>query len=117
MKAVLWNVYGTLLAIPTGDLVFEHPQPLIMEVALDKTIAEFNMWASMSRKPGKPAVYLQHLYSQELLQHKSSVGSERFARRNRNATSSSRARPCALNSRGHQSFEGKSFRESDSFSK
>ena len=25
LKAVLWNVYGTLLAIPFGELVFEHP--------------------------------------------------------------------------------------------
>ena len=42
MRAVLWNVYGTLLAIPGGDLAFEHPQPFVMSSALDKTIQEFN---------------------------------------------------------------------------
>lgn len=78
LKAVLWNVYGTLLAIPTGDLVFEHPQALIMEVALDKVIKEFKMWGSMSRKPGNPADYMKHLYAQELLQHQSFAGSERY---------------------------------------
>jgi FMN phosphatase YigB (HAD superfamily) len=77
IKAVLWNVYGTLLAIPMGELLFEHPQPLIMDVALDKTINEFNMWGSMSRKPGRPAEYMKHLYSQELLQHQSFAGPER----------------------------------------
>ncbi len=62
VRAVLWNVYGTLLAIPTGDLVFEHPTPFIMNNALDKTIQEFKMWASMSRKPGQPSEYLGQIY-------------------------------------------------------
>jgi FMN phosphatase YigB (HAD superfamily) len=62
IKAVLWNVYGTLLAISGGELLFEHPTAFIMETALDKTIQEFNMWASMSRKPGKPADYLKSVY-------------------------------------------------------
>src|SRR3954471_20146208 len=78
LKAVLWNVYGTLLAIPFGELVFEHPQPLIMDVALEKTITEFKMWGSMSRKPGQPSEYMRHLYGQELLQQKASIGGERF---------------------------------------
>ena len=78
LKAVLWNVYGTLLAIPFGELVFEHPQTLLMDVALEKTIAEFKMWASMSRKPGQPAEYMRHLYSHELLQQKAAAGGERF---------------------------------------
>src|SRR4051812_33639056 len=58
VRAVLWNVYGTLLAIPGGELTFEHPTPFVMNVALDKTIQEFKMWASMSRKPGQPADYM-----------------------------------------------------------
>ena len=29
IRAVLWNVYGTLLAIPLGELVFEHPTAFI----------------------------------------------------------------------------------------
>jgi hypothetical protein len=66
IRAVLWNVYGTLLAIPFGELVFEHPQPFVMTMALEKTIAEFKMWASMSRKPGAPSEYMLHLYKTQL---------------------------------------------------
>lgn len=79
VKVVLWNVYGTLLAIPFGELLFEHPTPLIMDVALDKTIEEFKMWGSMSRKPGAPAEYMRHIYSQELLKHRAAgSGGERY---------------------------------------
>jgi hypothetical protein len=66
VRAVLWNVYGTLLAIPFGEPVFEHPQPFVMSMTLEKTIAEFKMWASMSRKPGAPSEYMQHLYTTQL---------------------------------------------------
>jgi FMN phosphatase YigB (HAD superfamily) len=66
IKVVCWNVYGTLLAIPEGELLFEHPQKFIMELALDKTLQEFKMWASMSRKPGQPAEYLGQLYRKGL---------------------------------------------------
>lgn len=62
LRAVLWNVYGTLLRISEGELLFQHPQPIRMEVALDKTIQEFNMWASMTRHPGAPWQYLQEKY-------------------------------------------------------
>jgi len=62
IKAVTWNVYGTLLRITDGDLLFQHPQAIRMEVALDKTIHEFNMWNSMTRKPGKPWEYMQQKY-------------------------------------------------------
>src|SRR5262245_36680068 len=68
VRAVMWSVYGTLLAIPLGDLVFEHPQPFIMSNALDKTIQEFKMWASMSRKPGQPSEYMLEIYKQILLE-------------------------------------------------
>jgi histidinol phosphatase-like enzyme len=78
LKAVLWNVYGTLVAIPFGEIAFEHPTQLIMDVALDKTINEFNMWGSMSRKPGAPAEYMRHLYSTELLLLKAAGGGERY---------------------------------------
>ena len=70
IRAVLWNVYGTLLQVAGGELYFEHPQPLIMNVALDKTLQEFMMWASMSRKPGQPADYLEYIYQQVLLELK-----------------------------------------------
>src|SRR5437660_4315979 len=67
VRAVLWNVYGTLLAIPpSGELLFEHPQPFVMTVALEKTIAEFKMWGSMSRKPGQPSEYMGQLYRMQL---------------------------------------------------
>jgi hypothetical protein len=62
IRAVTWGVYGTLLTISEGQLHFLHPDPLCMEVALDKTIHEFNMWNSMSRKPGAPWEYLYYQY-------------------------------------------------------
>src|SRR5947207_2081950 len=77
VRAVLWNVYGTLLSLAGGELFFEHPQPLIMNVALDKTLQEFKMWASMSRKPGQPADYLGQIYQQVLLEQKASTGGEK----------------------------------------
>jgi hypothetical protein len=55
LKVVTWNIYGTLLSISGGDLVFEHPDRFVMDLALEKTVQEFKMWGSMSRKPGKPA--------------------------------------------------------------
>lgn len=63
IRAVTWGVYGTLIAISGGELYFEHPDQFVMELALDKTVQEFKMWPSMSRKPGQPANYLQTIYS------------------------------------------------------
>ena len=77
VRAVLWNVYGTLLAIPGGDLVFEHPTAFIMNNALDRTIQEFKMWASMSRKPGQPSEYLIQIYRQILTEQSVGPGGER----------------------------------------
>ena len=74
VRAVLWNVYGTLLRIAGGELWFEHPQPFVMGVALDKTIQEYKMWASMSRKPGQPSDYMKQLYLQVLTEHKAVPG-------------------------------------------
>ena len=37
-----------------------------MDVALDKTVQEFKMWGSMSRKPGQPADYLGQMYANVL---------------------------------------------------
>lgn len=62
IRAVTWGGYGTLLSISGGRLMFLDPDPLVMEVALDKTIREFNMWNSMSRKPGAPWEYMFHQY-------------------------------------------------------
>ncbi len=79
IRAVLWNLYGTLLCISEGELLFEHPQKLFMSVALDKTIQEFKMWGSMSRKPGQPAEYMEVIYSQVLGEQRGvTTGGERF---------------------------------------
>ncbi len=74
IRAVLWNVYGTLLAIQLGDLVFEHPTAFIMSNALDRTIQEFKMWASMSRKPGQPAEQMHNTYNRFLNEQRSVPG-------------------------------------------
>jgi FMN phosphatase YigB (HAD superfamily) len=66
VRAVTWDVYGTLLVIHGGELLFEHPQKFMMDLALDKTLQEFKMWGSMSRKPGQPAEYLAQLYAKAL---------------------------------------------------
>lgn len=66
IRAVLWTVYGTLLAIPEGDLKLEVANEFVMNVALDKTIHEFKMWGSMSRKPGQPADYMREIYKKAL---------------------------------------------------
>jgi FMN phosphatase YigB (HAD superfamily) len=74
IRAVTWNIYGTLTAISGGELYFEHPEPFIMEVALDKTVQEFKMWSSMTRKPGQPAAYLRTAYADLLAEHQSRGG-------------------------------------------
>lgn len=81
IRAVLWNVYGTLLNVAGGELYFEHPKKLLMDVALDKTVQEFKMWGSMSRKPGQPGEYLGQLYSQVLAEQRgigAGGGGERY---------------------------------------
>src|SRR5439155_29929 len=62
VRVVTWSIYGTLLAISGGELYLAHPNKFVMDVALDKTIQEFKMWGSMSRKPGQPADYLAQIY-------------------------------------------------------
>jgi FMN phosphatase YigB (HAD superfamily) len=79
IKVVLWNVYGTLVNISQGELLFEHPQKLVMDVALDKTVQEYKMWGSMSRKPGQPSEYMGVIYSQVLGEQRGvTVGGERY---------------------------------------
>src|SRR3989440_427524 len=68
VRMVTWNVYGTLLAISGGDLVFVHPQKFIMDIALEKTVQEYKMWGSMSRKPGQPSEYMGQLYGKALFE-------------------------------------------------
>jgi FMN phosphatase YigB (HAD superfamily) len=66
VKAVFWTVYGTLVAIPQGELQFEHPQEFVTTAALEKLIKEFKMWQSMSRKPGAPSEYMKELFNKAL---------------------------------------------------
>jgi FMN phosphatase YigB (HAD superfamily) len=73
VKVVLWDVYGTLLSIVDGDLVHRHRQQVRVQVALEKTIQEFNMWYSMTRKPGQPWEYMLQQYS-KLLEDAGMVG-------------------------------------------
>src|SRR5262245_47287473 len=71
VRAVTWGCYGTLLTINGGELLFEHPTKFLMDVALDKTVQEFKMWGSMSRKPGQPAEYMGQLYRNALTELRS----------------------------------------------
>ena len=66
VRCVFWTVYGTLVAVPTGELLFEHSTDFVMDAALDKVIKEFKMWQSMSRKPGAPAAQLKEMYLKAL---------------------------------------------------
>jgi FMN phosphatase YigB (HAD superfamily) len=51
---VLWDVYGTLLRISEGRFTLLPAEEIRLQIALDKTIHEFNMWNHMYRKPGPP---------------------------------------------------------------
>lgn len=66
IRAVTFSVYGTLLRIDGGRLLHEHAQQLRMQIALEKTIEEFNMWNSMTRKPGAPWEYMLQQYRKML---------------------------------------------------
>jgi hypothetical protein len=62
IRVVTWSVYGTLLRIVEGRLLFDAPNPLPMQVALEKTIQEFNMWYSRSHKDCRPMLSLSLSY-------------------------------------------------------
>lgn len=66
IKAVTWSVYGTLLRITDGDLLLLPDDSMRMQVALEKTIKEFNMWQSMTRKAIAPWEQLLSQYEDEL---------------------------------------------------
>jgi len=73
IAAVTFSVYGTLLHIADGCLLMDHQQQLRMQIALDKTIKEFNMWNSMSRKPGAPWEYMLSQYRNLVEDHQISL--------------------------------------------
>lgn len=66
VRLVTFGTYGTLIAIRGGELLLVEPNRFIMETALEKTIHEFKMWPSMTRKPGKPSEYMAQQYEQLL---------------------------------------------------
>ena len=74
IRAVTWSLYGTLLNISEGQLYLLHPQQVRMQIAMEKTITEFNMWNSMSRKPGAPWEYFLQQYT-KLVEDKQLVAS------------------------------------------
>src|SRR4051812_22593079 len=79
VRMVTWNIYGTLLSLMDGELHFTHPQQFVMDLALDKTVQEFKMWGSMSRKPGQPSEYMGELYRRALDdQRLAGSGGEKF---------------------------------------
>ncbi|MCS6865636.1 MAG: HAD hydrolase-like protein [Gemmataceae bacterium] len=79
VRAVFWTVYGTLIAVPQGELLFEHPQEFVTRAALEKVIKEFKMWPSMTRKPGAPSEYMKELFDGALMRLKlAGSGGEKY---------------------------------------
>jgi len=66
IRVVLWDLYGTLLRISDGELLTHVENDFRMQIALEKTLEEFSMWQSMTRKRGAPWEYLNSQY-QDLL--------------------------------------------------
>lgn len=66
LKGVLWNVYGALLRISDGELLHRVDDEFRMQIALEKTVDEFKMWHSMTRKPGAPWKYVDSQYREFL---------------------------------------------------
>jgi len=62
IRAVLWDVYGTLLRVSDGRFTLFPKEEARLQISLDKTIHEFNMWNHMYRKPGPPWQSLIGLY-------------------------------------------------------
>ena len=62
IRAVLWDVYGTLLRVSEGRFTLFPDEEARLQIALDKTIHEFNMWNHMYRKPGPPWQSIIGLY-------------------------------------------------------
>jgi FMN phosphatase YigB (HAD superfamily) len=62
IRAVLWDIYGTLLRISDGRFALFPVEEARLQIALDKTIHEFNMWNHMYRKPGPPWQSIIGLY-------------------------------------------------------
>ncbi|MAT16639.1 MAG: hypothetical protein CMJ46_15370 [Planctomyces sp.] len=66
VRAVCWENYGTLVRIGEGELQHQTEHPVPLQVALSKTIQQYNMWNSMVRKPGEPWEVLLPQYAKLL---------------------------------------------------
>lgn len=64
IKVVLWDFYGTLVRISDGRLLRLVNDDFRMQIAIEKTLEEFSMWHSMTRKPGAPWKYLLRQYEE-----------------------------------------------------
>ena len=76
IRAVLWDVYGTLLRVSDGRFTLFPDEEDRLQIALDKTIHEFNMWNHMYRKPGPPWQSMIGLYK-SIIERQSMLGAPR----------------------------------------
>jgi FMN phosphatase YigB (HAD superfamily) len=76
IRAVLWDVYGTLVRVTEGRFTLFPKDEVRLQIALDKTIHEFNMWNHMYRKPGPPWQSMIGLY-RSTIDRLSMVGARR----------------------------------------
>lgn len=66
IRCVVFGGYGTLMLIAGGESYLINPDPVMRKISLEKTIREFAMWQSMSRKPGDPSDYMTTIFRQVL---------------------------------------------------
>ncbi len=66
----------TLLRVTDGKITLHPKEEVRLQIALDKTIHEFNMWNHMYRKPGPPWQSMIGLYN-SITERLSMVGTER----------------------------------------
>lgn len=66
LRAVVYSGYGTTLLIQGGELHFLNPDAIMRKISLEKTIQEFKMWQSMTRRPGEPSQYMTTIFQQVL---------------------------------------------------
>ena len=66
VKAVMWNLYGTLLRISDGDLIQFHFKPARMQAALERTLLEFGMQTAISNDAASAWSELYQHYKQVL---------------------------------------------------
>jgi type III pantothenate kinase len=114
--------FGSGLNSELGDLAF--PSASEYQRIIVSNVAGATHQASITRRLGSNQAPMHTVQSPAVMaglrnhyQVAQALGSDRFARRKRNATSSNRALPVAASTRDHQSVPGKSRRDSDSFSK